>query len=183
MVTRPLIGKMIDRMGARPVVLVSLAISLLGTLPFIFVHENTNLIWLGLVLFVRGMGIGGLQMPMMTDIFIGLDKQDIPGASVGQRIIQNVGSSFGSAVISAVVTAVVTSEIAGQMTTKLHQLAAMHTNLTPTVIAKAKTSVEKTVTLNGYQLGFLVSSIVLIVIAIPAMFLSQRRSTNKIRSF
>lgn len=35
MVTRPLIGKMIDRMGARPVVLVSLAISLLGTLPFI----------------------------------------------------------------------------------------------------------------------------------------------------
>ena len=175
MVTRPLIGKMIDRMGARPVVLVSLAISLLGTLPFIFVHENTNLIWLGLVLFVRGMGIGGLQMPMMTDIFIGLDKQDIPGASVGQRIIQNVGSSFGSAVISAVVTAVVTSEIAGQMTTKLHQLAAMHTNLTPTVIAKAKTSVEKAVTLNGYQLGFLVSSIVLIVIAIPAMFLSQKK--------
>lgn len=48
---------MIDRMGARPVVLVSLAISLLGTLPFIFVHENTNLIWLGLVLFVRGMGL------------------------------------------------------------------------------------------------------------------------------
>lgn len=110
-------------------------------------------------------------MPMMTDIFIGLDKQDIPGASVGQRIIQNVGSSFGSAVISAVVT----SEIAGQMTTKLHQLAAMHTNLTPTVIAKAKTSVEKAVTLNGYQLGFLVSSIVLIVIAIPAMFLSQKK--------
>ncbi|PCS13076.1 hypothetical protein RU90_GL002491 [Lactococcus lactis subsp. hordniae] len=36
---------------------------------------------MGLVLFVRGMGIGGLQMPMMTDIFIGLDKQDIPGAS------------------------------------------------------------------------------------------------------
>ena len=62
-----------------------------------------------------------------------------------------------------------TSEIAGQMTTKLHQLAAMHTNLTPTVIAKAKTSVEKAVTLNGYQLGFLVSSIVLIVIAIPAI--------------
>lgn len=175
MMTRPLIGKMIDRMGARPVVLVSLATSLLGTIPFIFVHENTNLIWLGLVLFVRGMGIGGLQMPMMTDIFIGLDKQDIPGASVGQRIIQNVGSSFGSAVISAVVTAVVTSEIAGQMTTKLHQLAAMHTNLTPTVIARAKTSVEKAVTLNGYQLGFLVSSIVLIVIAIPAMFLSQKK--------
>ena len=55
------------------------------------------------------MGIGGLQIPMMTDIFIGLEKKDIPGASVGQRIIQNVGS----AVISAVVTTVVSSEIAG----------------------------------------------------------------------
>ncbi|MCA2389243.1 MULTISPECIES: hypothetical protein [Lactococcus] len=146
-------------------------ISFLGTIPFIFVHENTNLIWLKLVLFVFGMGIGGLQIPMMTDIFIGLEKKDIPGTSVGQIIIQNVGS----AVISAVVTAVVTSEIAGQMTTKLHQLAAMHTNLTPTVIARAKTSVEKAVTLNGYQLGFLVSSIVLTMVAIPAMFLSQKK--------
>ena len=84
-------------------------ISFLGTIPFIFVHENTNLIWLELVLFVFGMGIGGMQIPMMTDIFIGLEKKDILGASVGQRIIQNVGS----AVISAVVTTVVSSEIAG----------------------------------------------------------------------
>ena len=117
------------------------------------------------------MGIGGLQIPMMTYIVISLEKKDIPGTSVGQIIMQNVGS----AVISAVVTAVVTSEIAGQMTTKLHQLAAMHTNLTPTVIARAKTSVEKAVTLNGYQLGFLVSSIVLTMVAIPAMFLSQKK--------
>ena len=178
-IARPTIGKLIDRIGARPVVLVSLLISLLGTAPFIFVHENTSLIWLGVVLFVRGIGIGGLQMPMMTDIFIGLDKKDIAGASVGQRIIQNVGSSFGSAVISAVVTAVVTSEIAGHMTTKLHQLAAMHTTLTPSAIATAKKSVETAVTLNGYQMGFLVSCIVLVAIAIPALFLSSAKSKAK----
>lgn len=176
LIARPTIGKLIDRLGARPVVLVSLAISFVGTVPFIFVSQETSLVWLGIVLLVRGIGIGGLQMPMMTDIFIGLDKKDIASASVGQRIIQNIGSSFGSAVISAVVTAVVTSEITGQMSAKLHQLTAAHTILTPTVVASVKKGVEASVTLNGYQIGFLVSSVFLMLIAIPSFFLSSRKS-------
>lgn len=155
LLARPIIGKLIDKIGARPVVLVSLLISLVGTVPFVFVHENTSLVLIAVVLFIRGLGIGGIQLPMMTDIFIGLDKKDIASASVGQRIIQNVGASFGSAVVSAVVTAVIISKLTGQQ-----------------ALTKAA---ETAATLNGYQTGFLVSSIVLVIIALPALFLSSKR--------
>ncbi|MFC4651431.1 MDR family MFS transporter [Lactococcus nasutitermitis] len=192
LIARPIIGKLIDRIGARPVVLVSLVISLLGTVPFIFVQTNTNLIWLAAVLFVRGIGVGGLQMPMMTDIFIGLDKKDIPSASVGQRIVQNVGSSFGSAVVSAVVTAVILSQ---NLTTKVSahvthatavlkaHAAATHTAPTASAIANIKTNAASYghhllvgAQLNGYQTAFLVSCVVLVIIAIPALFLSSKKA-------
>lgn len=192
LVARPTIGKLIDRMGARPIVLVSLAISLVGTFPFVFVQSHSSLWWIGAVLFVRGIGIGGLQMPMMTDIFIGLEKQDIPGASVGQRIIQNVGSSFGSAVVSAIVTAVILSEnlshkvtlFANHLTTVVKAHAAA-THTAPS--ASAITNIKEQAThyghhlldlaqLNGYQTAFLVSCVVLVIIAFPALFLSSKKS-------
>ena len=199
LVARPTIGRLIDRLGARPVVLVSLAISLAGTIPFIFVQANTNLVWLGAVLFVRGIGVGGLQMPMMTDIFIGLDKVDIPGASVGQRIIQNVGSSFGSAVVSAVVTSVILAEnisskvsvhaaaYAKQLQTKLvAHAAASHTTPGTSALTDLNNQVKANATsygqhlmntaqLNGYQTAFLVCCLVLVAIAIPALLLSHKK--------
>lgn len=189
---RPMLGKLIDQLGARPVVLVSLVISLAGTLPFVFIQADTNLWLLGVILFIRGLGIGGLQMPMMTEIFIGLPKSDIASASVGNRIIQNVGASFGSAVISAVVTGVVLSN---HITTKvtahakvlsdqlMTQATATHTAPTTMALANLKIQVmsygehlTKVATLNGYQMGFFVSSVVLVVIAIPAMFMSNKHS-------
>ncbi|GBG96868.1 MDR family MFS transporter [Lactococcus termiticola] len=144
MVSRPRVGRLIDAIGAKSVVLVSSAICLLATLPFVFAGSHTSLIWLAIVLFVRGLGFSGLQMPMMTDIFVGLDRSDIPAASVGQRIIQNVGSSFGSAIVAVVITSVMLSQ---------------HT-VNP---------------LQGYQTAFLVSALMLIVIAIVAFFMSSKR--------
>lgn len=195
LISRPIIGKMIDRYGARPSVLLSAAISLLGTIPFIFIQANSNLWWLGAVLFVRGLGVSGLLMPAMTDIFVGLDKKDIASASVGQRIIQNVGSSFGSAVVSAIVTAIVVSKnLSSKVTTYAKHLqthvvahaAATHTAPSASAIAGIKTQAAaygsrllKEATLNGYQMAFLLASIVLVVIAICALFMSSKRSQVK----
>lgn len=149
LITRPFIGKMIDRVGAKYVVLVCIIVSFIGTLPFIWINESTSIIWISLVLFIRGAGIGGIMMPMMTDAYMNIQPNEIPQASVGNRIIQNVGASFGSAVVSAVVSTV----IAGQILTK---------NLL----------------LEGYQTGFLVSCIVVLAIAIPALFLTSKKTDN-----
>ncbi|WP_392391423.1 MDR family MFS transporter [Neobacillus jeddahensis] len=150
LVARPTIGKLIDKLGARSVVMVSLVISLAGSIPFIFIDEKTSFVLIAVVLFIRGIGVGGITMPLMTDAYTGLQKGQIPQASIASRIIQNVGSSFGSAVLATVVATVVSG-------------------LKPTIPT----------ILHGYQVGFLISVIVIGIMFIPALFLTnKRKATN-----
>lgn len=50
---------------------------------------------------VRGIGTGGILSPLMADSFTGIGKEQIASATVGFRLIQNIGSVFGSAIITA----------------------------------------------------------------------------------
>lgn len=104
LVSRPLIGKLTDKLGARNVVLVSLILAIAGTIPFVFFNETSSLIVMGVALFIRGIGIGGVTMPMMSDAYTGMVKQEIAQASIGTRLVQNIGGAFGSAVLATVVS-------------------------------------------------------------------------------
>lgn len=147
LLARPIVGRVIDTIGSRLVTFVSLTITLIGSIPFIFADANTSIFWLSIVLFIRGIGVSGIQLPMMTDIYLGMKPKDIPAASVGNQMIQNVGSSFGTAVMTAVVTAVVNIQI------------------------KVPNSIAN---LHGYQMAFLVSVITIFIMIIPAIFLSHK---------
>jgi EmrB/QacA subfamily drug resistance transporter len=150
LVMRPFIGKMIDNVGAKYVVLVSALVSFIGTLPLIWISHSTSMIWLSLVLFVRGAGIGGIMLPMMTDAYMGIKPNEIPQASIGSRFIQNLGGSFGPALVSAVVSEVMVDHL-----------------------------VTKNLMLQGYQTGFLVSCIVVAAIVVPALFLTSKKTKRK----
>lgn len=149
LVARPLIGKLTDRLGARNVVLVSLALAIVGTIPFIFFGEASSLIVVSAVLFVRGMGIGGVAIPMMTDAYTGMVKQEIAQASVGTRLMQNIGGAFGSAVLATVVSL----SIQGKAPTIPLMTAAYH---------------------DGFTLALVLS----LVMLIPALFLTNKKSKN-----
>lgn len=189
MIVRPFIGRLIDRIGAKVVVLVSLAISLVGTVPLIWLGTDTNLVVVSLILFVRGLGIGGITMPMMTDIYIGFDRTEISGAAVTNRMIQYVGQSFGSAVMTTIITTVVTRYMNAHTQVIKHTVSqhiahlmtvARTTGKTPdqATLALAAKAVAKSYTkvamLHGYQVGFLISSVTLVLIVIPALFLTSK---------
>lgn len=146
LVTRPMIGIMIDKIGAKYVVIVSLVISLIGSIPLIFITEQTSMIWISIVLFIRGTSFGGIMLPLTSDAYTGLDSKQLPEAGVGINIIENLGSSFGSAVIATVVA---------------------------TVIQGARPSVADS--LKGYHGGFLVSVVVLAIVFIPGLFLTHKK--------
>ncbi|MCT2193736.1 DHA2 family efflux MFS transporter permease subunit [Paenibacillus sp. p3-SID1389] len=146
LVTRPLIGKMIDRIGAKYVVIVSLILSLIGSVPLIFITDQTSMVWISLVLFIRGTSIGGINLPLTSDAYTGLNDHQLSESGVGINIIENLGASFGSAVIATVVATVVQG-------------------LQPTVANSLK----------GYHAGFLVSTLVLILIFIPGLFLTHKK--------
>ncbi|MFB5678371.1 MDR family MFS transporter [Paenibacillus terreus] len=147
LVTRPMIGKMIDKIGAKYVVMVSLVLSLIGSVPLIFITDKTSMIWISIILFIRGASFGGIMLPLTSDAYTGLDSTQLPEAGVGINMIENLGSSFGSAVIATVVAAVVQG-------------------LQPTIANDLK----------GYHAGFLVSAIVLALIFIPGLFLTHKKN-------
>ncbi|MGG4109244.1 MDR family MFS transporter [Bacillus subtilis] len=146
LVTRPMIGKMIDKIGSKYVVIVSLVLSLIGSIPLIFITDKTSMIWISIILFIRGTSFGGIMLPLTSDAYIGLDSKQLPEAGVGINIIENLGSSFGSAGIATVVATTIQG-------------------LQPTIANGLK----------GYHAGFLVSTIVLAVIFIPSLFLTHKK--------
>lgn len=151
LVVRPLIGNMTDKLGARNVVLVSLALAIVGTIPFVFFNETSSLIVIAIVLFIRGIGIGGVTMPMMTDAYTGMVKQEIAQASVGTRLVQNIGGAFGSAVLATVVSLRVQDK-------------------TPTIPLMTA----------AYHDGFMLALILSLVMIIPSLFLTNKKSRNNI---
>ncbi len=103
LLARPLIGRLIDQIGARFVSLAGLSITLLGSIPFIFFDQHSAYWLLMLILFIRGIGAGAILSPLMTDAFVGADHRLSSQVSIATRIIQNVGGAFGSAMLATIV--------------------------------------------------------------------------------
>ncbi len=151
LVARPLIGKLTDKLGARNVVLASLALAIIGTTPFVFFNEASSLIVVSVVLFIRGIGIGGVTIPMMTDAYTGMVKQEIAQASVGTRLVQNIGGAFGSAVLATVVSL----SIQGK---------------TPTIPLMT----------TAYHDGFMLALVLSLVLLLPSLFLTNKKAREEI---
>lgn len=147
LVVRPTIGNLIDRIGARYITIISLIITLIGTIPFVFFDQHTSFIWIAITLFIRGIGISGITMPLMSDAFIGIPKNYSSQVSIGSRVMQNIGGAFGSAFLATIVAS--------------------------TMIGKAPSSANLA---NGYHAGFLWALISSIIIILPAMLLTNKLS-------
>ena len=55
--------------------------------------------------------VGGFTVPVMADAYVGLEKPQVPSASVATRIIQNIGAAFESAVLATVVSGVLAKQM------------------------------------------------------------------------
>lgn len=109
LVSRVTAGRLSDTLGARWLVTVGFAITLVGTVPFAVAEASTNQWWLVVVLFVRGIGLGVVTIPLMALGFRGLPHDDIPDASIITRVAQQAGGSFGAAVLTVILAAASTT--------------------------------------------------------------------------
>jgi EmrB/QacA subfamily drug resistance transporter len=100
--TRSQVGKLTDRIGARPVVLAGLVLTLAGTVPYALAGAHTSVILLTLALVIRGAGLGAVGVPLLAAAYRGLEPAQVPHASSATRILQQVGSSFGAAVFAMI---------------------------------------------------------------------------------
>lgn len=100
--TRAWLGGLTDRLGARPIVLTSLLVTAVSTIPFAFSGIETSHWLLGIAQFVRGAALNGLLIPILATAYTGLRRDQVPHASVATRILQTIGGAFGTAILAAV---------------------------------------------------------------------------------
>ena len=100
--SRTLAGRLTDTLGARWVTAVGFVIVALATVPFALATAHTSEWTLGAALVVRGFGLAAVTVPLMTVAFVGLDRPDVPQASMITRIAQQVGGSFGVALLAVI---------------------------------------------------------------------------------
>jgi len=116
LLTRSWIGGLADRVGSRSIVLTSLLITLAASVPFAYAGTDTSLILLGAAQLVRGAAMNGIFIPIMVSAYEGLQKEQVPHASISTRIFQTIGGAFGSAVLATVISHQVANGSEGSLT-------------------------------------------------------------------
>lgn len=147
LLTRSWVGKVADRDGSRNIVLMSLAATAIGTLPFAFASTDTNLVILSIALLIRGAGLGGLFIAIMMSAYIGFQKEQIPHVSIATRIFQTIGGAFGSAILATVLQ----RHMVGHVGSDLHAVA------------------------GAFNVSFWWAIGLTVVAAIPTLFLTMRK--------
>ncbi|WP_017000404.1 DHA2 family efflux MFS transporter permease subunit [Mammaliicoccus lentus] len=145
LIARPMIGKLTDQYGAKKVILISLIVSLLASIPLVFVTSQTTILTMSIILFMRGVSVGGILLPFTTNTYVGLKDSQLPQAGITINIVENIGASFGSAIIATVVATMTRS-----------------------------TFVSPNNAVLAYQIGFLIPVIILVLLFICWIYLPSK---------
>jgi hypothetical protein len=81
---------------------VGVSILCLGTIPLAFVGPGTSILYISLVLVLRGVGIGFSFMPAMTAAFSALRPEQLSDATPQLNVLQRMGGAIGTAVLAVV---------------------------------------------------------------------------------
>ncbi len=98
----PIAGKLTDRMGGGPLALFGVTLCTVATIPFALIGAHTSIVWLSVVMFIRGIGIGFGFMPAMAAAFASLKRSELSTATPQLNVLQRVGGSIGTAVLAVV---------------------------------------------------------------------------------
>jgi len=102
LIALPFVGRLTDRIGARPVVLTGIAVTTLGASAYTQVTAHTPDLVLAASLLVWGIGIAAVAVPVSAAAYQGLPSTSIPGATSALTMVQTIGASVGAAVLAAI---------------------------------------------------------------------------------
>jgi len=102
LLSRSVAARLLDRISVRWVSILGFVLVGVATVPFAFAGPGTALWTLMVALFVRGLGLGLVMIPLMTVAFQGLEREQVPHASIVTRIAQQIGGSAGVALLAVI---------------------------------------------------------------------------------
>ena len=104
MLTMPVAGFLVDRIGPGKIVMTGIAVITVGMAMFTQIDAETSYAYLLGALFVMGLGMGGTMMPTMTAALATLTDHNIARGSTLLNIQQQVAASIGTALFAVILT-------------------------------------------------------------------------------
>jgi EmrB/QacA subfamily drug resistance transporter len=98
----PLVSRFTQRFGGGRVAIGGVLILSLASVPLAFVGNNTSILFISVILLLRGVGIGFSFMPAMTAAFAALRPSQLSDATPQLNVVQRVGGAIGTAVLAVV---------------------------------------------------------------------------------
>ncbi len=103
-ITMPIAGTLVDRIPIGRIVPVGLSLIIVGMFPLTMLDEDTSYWVILSALFVMGLGMGSVMMPLFTSALRTLRTVEIARGSTLLNISQQIASSVGVAVMSVILT-------------------------------------------------------------------------------
>ncbi len=98
----PWIARMTDRFGGGRVAVVGVSMLTISSIPLAFIGPDTSIVFLSVLLLVRGFGIGLAFIPTTTVAFAALRTDQLSDATPQMNVLQRVGGAIGTAVLAVV---------------------------------------------------------------------------------
>jgi EmrB/QacA subfamily drug resistance transporter len=98
----PWIARFTDRFGGGRVAVVGISVLTLSSLPLCFIGANTSILFISILLLIRGVGIGLSFIPTTTVAFASLRTDQLSDATPQMNVLQRVGGAIGTAVLAVV---------------------------------------------------------------------------------
>ena len=95
------IGRLIDRMGPKRLVLAGSLLTLIGTLSYTQLDTART----GLLMFshlLRGAGFGAMTAPIIAAVYRAVSREKVPAAATSLNVLVQLGGSIGTAVFTVV---------------------------------------------------------------------------------
>ena len=105
-------GALTDRLGARRVVPVGVALGALGTFGYTQISVDTPYWYLAGALFLIGAGLGATITPSMAAAFQGLEQRQMGMATSTMNVVQRVAGALGTALLAVVLQRAIHANLA-----------------------------------------------------------------------
>lgn len=150
----PITGRIFDRYGARKMAITGMTLLTLGTVPFMFLTENSSFLMIIILYAIRMVGVALVMMNVTTSGMNSLPLDKISHGTAVNNTFRQVLSSIGTAILVSVLTTTTKNNMPGKSVLK-------------TLPLQYKTGAINA-TLDGFHAAFAIS----IIFALIALVLS-----------
>lgn len=90
-------GRLTDRVGGGLTCAIGMALTIASTLPFVFFDAHAGMVWVEVLMFVRGTGVSLCGVPAMSAAYARVRRDKLPDATSQVQIVHRIGGSLGTA--------------------------------------------------------------------------------------